>query len=104
MRDAHDILSRRLRAYFDAHGLALLLCSSRSERWASATFSGARHQFGFAIEDATDDMRDRLSRAGAALGEADMPLPGHILADIGFVPSGGTPGCFEIEALTVEAA
>ncbi|MCJ8159370.1 hypothetical protein [Sphingomonas sp. LaA6.9] len=104
MRDAHGILTRRLQAWLGTHGLAPMLCSSHSEQWASATFSGARHQFGFAIDPETDDARTRLERAGAAIRDADFLLPGHILADIGLVPSLEAPTHFAIEALTVEAA
>lgn len=103
MSDAHKILTRRLCAYFDAHGLAAQLASSRSEHWASATFSGARHRFMFQLDDDGMDAQQRLENAGAAIPETEFALPGHIVADIAFASFAETPAAFAIEALTVEA-
>lgn len=103
MSDPHRMLTRRLRAYLDSHGLAPRLSASRSRNWASATFSGARHHFAFALDDDGAETRQRLVDAGAAIPEADIALPGHIVADISLAAD--TEGSrFTIEALTVEAA
>jgi hypothetical protein len=74
----------------------------QSRSWASATFTGARHQLAFRLEG---------KGAGAAaerflgrLEATEFELRGHILADISLISEERRPGCAEIrlEALTVE--
>lgn len=103
MSDPHRMLTRLLRAYLDSHGLDPQLSASHSRDWASATFSGARHHFMFALDDDGAELRRRLAQAGAAIPEADIMLPGHIVADISLAAD-AEGRAFTIEALTVEAA
>lgn len=68
--------------------------------WASATFAGARHRI--TLEAAsTEAFNDWL----AHLDEADLPVPGHLVADIAIaaVRCTGKVAEADIEALTVEA-
>lgn len=81
-------------------GLAAELQESRSERWASATFTGARHRFHFSAIGA--GAITGLERMGQDLGESDFALPDHIVADIALFKRGDGLG-FDVEALTVEA-
>ena len=99
--DPHAGLLRHLRARLAQAGLAAELQSSHSERWASATFTGARHRFHFAAAG----LAEGVQRIAAELGESDLPLPDHIVADIALVPAAPGPDGlhFSVEALTVEA-
>lgn len=70
-----------------------------SSRWASATFSGARHQMTIAaMPDAA------LDRWLAALPDADFSLRGHLVADLAVTAVRHAPARVEIdlEILTVE--
>ena len=75
-----------------------------STGWASATFSGARHQLRAIVEGpgAVGAAADFL----AVISELELPIPGHIVADIALVAEergdGGTYACLELEALTIE--
>ena len=68
-------------------------------RWASATFTGARHTITF-----TATPSPALDRWLAELPEADLLLRGHLVADI--VVAGLTRAAdgveIELEALTIE--
>ncbi len=98
MADPHGGLLRALDVRFRAAGIAPMLESSRSERWASSTFAGARHSFNFiCARDAGGDGIDALARE---LDEAEINLPDHLVADIALSP--GDAG-FTVDALTVEA-
>ena len=88
--DAHRLLLRDLLARLpDA-----ALLSSRSEPWASVTFSGTRHVVAL-------DLRDRTAANGfaAAASEIEFALRGHIVIDIVVRADDGR---LAIEALTVE--
>jgi hypothetical protein len=82
--DPHRALIRALAARYPG----LLILTSATEPWASATFTGARHRL--------------LCAAGVDLTgaeEAELPLPNHIVADLSCETSAnGTV----IEALTIE--
>ena len=67
----------------------LLVLASTSEPWASATFTGARHEL-------RCDLGVNLNGAE----EADLPLPGHLVADLSWRVEGTG---LVIEALTIEA-
>ena len=103
--DAHAGLLRHLQARLARAGLAAELQASHSERWASATFTGARHRFHFAAAGLAESVDARIARVAAELGEHDLPLPDHIVADIALLPHSTEPDGmrFEVEALTVEA-
>ncbi|MDB5668966.1 MAG: hypothetical protein JWL74_1916 [Alphaproteobacteria bacterium] len=72
--------------------------------WASVTFTGARHRLRLTLEGegAVGAAADFL----AALPELDLPIPGHIVADIALVAEergdDGRYAALELEALTIE--
>lgn len=79
--------------------------SAGHKRWASATFSGARHHYTVCLSgEAANDVADK---ATAALIREDFAIAGHIVADLAVTGRrAGQSGTVEIEleALTVEAA
>lgn len=97
--DAGTLLLRALRRDAAACGCAVDAEIAASTRWASATFTGARHRLML------------CGAAGAALDawlaglpEADLPLRRHLVADVAVlaVRRGGERVSAEVEALTVE--
>lgn len=72
-----------------------------SHRWASATFTGARHQVRFT---AADDAA--LARWLDEAPGADLPTRGHLVADLVVVASERSDGRTRVtlEALTLEEA
>lgn len=96
-------LARVIGATFGTfHGLVTVDPIARTE-WASITFTGARHR-----------LRVRLEGQGAVgaaadflhtMHDIDLPLPGHIVADLALVSEerrdGGDYACLELEALTI---
>lgn len=97
--DAGVLLERRLRQSALVAGCAVTILKADWERWASATFTGARHQVTLS------------SSAGAALdawlaglSEVDLPLNGHLVADVVVrsVERAGETAVVTMEALTVE--
>jgi hypothetical protein len=96
---AGDELRRALRAEF----VQLAIESLASRSWASVTFSGARHRLVLRFEG-----EDAAAAADAfldGLGEREVVLRGHILADIALVTDERERGMarLTVEALTVEA-
>ncbi|HEX8400675.1 MAG TPA: hypothetical protein VF628_03135 [Allosphingosinicella sp.] len=73
-----------------------------SEDWASLTFSGARHEMLLRLEGADADRA--ADRFLADLDSAEIPLRGHLLADIATTSRERIGDAVEIglEALTVE--
>jgi hypothetical protein len=75
-----------------------------STAWASITFTGARHSLRAVVEGpgAVGAAADFL----ASVEELDLPIPGHIVADICLVAQergdGGGYAYLELEALTIE--
>jgi len=75
-----------------------------SRSWASATFTGARHEIAFRLEGlGASEAADMFL---ANLGEAEFELRGHIVADIALLSEerfdGGAVVRIRFEALTVE--
>lgn len=72
--------------------------------WASVTFTGARHRLRVALdgEGAVGAAADFLDK----LPDLDLPIPGHIVADIALVAEergdNGRYAVLELEALTIE--
>jgi hypothetical protein len=72
--------------------------------WASVTFTGARHRLRVTLEGegAVGAAADFLER----LPDLDLPMPGHIVADIALVAEerrdSGRYAALELEALTIE--
>lgn len=83
--DPHRALIRA----FTARYPGLLVLASRSEPWASVTFTGARHELTCA---------SGVDLAG--IEDEEFSLPGHIVADVRATRAG--PHVM-IEALTIEA-
>jgi len=82
--DPHRALIRVLTARYP--GLSVL--DSRSEPWASVTFTGARHVLTCAAGPELQGIE-----------EADLPLPGHVVADVTARPD---KDIILIEALTIQ--
>lgn len=104
--DATTALLRGLRACF-GEDEALHFEEIRSRTWASATFTGARHEITMRL--AGPDAPASAARFVATLGEREFDLRGHVVADIASVSSAPAPGAegetamrLTIEALTVE--
>jgi hypothetical protein len=97
--DAATLLERALLKDAARAGCPVLRLTADWDRWASATFNGARHRLTLRAPRSA-----AIDRWIAALPEADLPLCGHLVADIEAVARrdhGGTIE-FDLEALTVE--
>lgn len=97
--DVGVLLERRLVAHAAAAGCTLAVVEAAWVRWASATFTGARHTL-------TVSGADDRALAGwlAALPEAELPLAGHLVADIVVAGLARADGRLTaaLEALTLE--
>lgn len=97
--DAATLLVRRLLASALAAGCPMTLDELESVRWASATFTGARHRIQLRGPDgaASSDWE-------AGLAEAELPIAGHLVADLSVVRVTRQDGEVRlwVEALTVE--
>lgn len=91
MRDAHGLLIRALERAADG----LTICSAVTRSWASATFTGGRHEFIVMLttEDGTAKLQEELA-------EIEFTLPGHLVADI--VATAIDSLTLRVEALTIE--
>ncbi len=80
-------------------GLTIAVERASATRWASATFTGARHQLVVIA-----DNEPGAWRWVAGLPEADLPVRGHLVADLvaNTVAHDGSRFTATIEALTVE--
>ena len=91
---------RRLCAALLRHIPAARLVKARERPWASITFAGARHWLTVLVPSdlAAEIVRD--------LPEADLPLVGHIVADLAIMRQTPQSGSIALvlEALTVEAS
>jgi len=92
--DAAALLERRLRIAAEAAGVAIAIVDSAWTPWASATFNGARHRLSLWSEDAG------FASWLATLPDADLPLRGHLVADL--VVANADESTATIEVLTVE--
>ena len=100
VNDATTALLRAISVNFV--NFAFVVEEIKSRSWASATFTGARHELGFRItgegaEAAAQGFCDRL-------GAREFELRGHILADISLLNNEplSDGARIRIEALTVE--
>jgi hypothetical protein len=75
---------------------------TRSRRWASVTFQGARHEIAFRVEG--DGAEAAAGRFLSGLDARSFELRGHLVADLSLVAAERRPGLARIrlEALTVE--
>lgn len=92
--DATTLLERRLRIAAEAAGVSIEIVASESTPWASATFNGARHHLTLNSDDAG------FAQWLATLPDADLPLRGHLVADLIVMGMAGRTAT--IEVLTVE--
>jgi hypothetical protein len=101
-RDATTALLRAIGVTFVTFGFTVEEISSRS--WASATFTGARHELTFRIEG--DGAKAAADAFLAGLSAAEFQLRGHIMADIALLWEERVDGedsvRVSLEALTVE--
>lgn len=96
--DAAKVLRRALERHAERCGLSLSWHVTESRRWASATFVGACHRMALAIEGPGSDAWI------AGLDEVDLPLRGHLVADLIVATTVRTDvgADIGIEVLTVE--
>lgn len=78
--DADARLRRALAVSAGAAQIDLAIVRSAATRWASATFTGARHELELA-----GTASDAAERWLAELPEAELPLAGHLVADLKIV-------------------
>ncbi len=99
--DAATLLERRLVASAAAAGCAIAVVSTDWTPWASATFNGACHELRIALP-----ARAAAEAWLADLPEADLPLAGHLVADIAVVSADRSNAGIDarIEALSVAVA
>lgn len=97
--DAAALLARAVIASAARGRCAVTVAASDSVPWASATFAGARHSL--TLSAAPGPVLDAWL---AALPEADLPIAGHLVADIVVIDVAREPGAatVAVEALTVE--
>lgn len=98
--DVGTLLWRAIERDADARGCAVRIVTSEATRWASATFSGARHRLTLEGPATTG-----FAAWVGGLPELDLPLRGHLVADlatIGLVTEADR-ATVSIEVLTVEA-
>lgn len=97
--DAATLLRRALTQHAEHCGVRLEYHATHAERWASATFVGAQHQLGLTVTGTG------LAAWIAALDEVDLPLRGHLVADliVTTVTYADDRADIAIEVLTVEA-
>ena len=97
--DADTLLLRRLEADSLRAGCPARVIDSTWTRWASATFTGARHELSLEAPESA-----ALDAWLNGLPETDLPLRRHLVADIvvtGISRAGGV-ATVALEALTVE--
>ncbi|TPG46970.1 hypothetical protein [Sphingomonas glacialis] len=97
--DSATLLQRALERSADAAGCAAVVCVLETTRWASATFVGARHRIALTLRDDPPSMIWL-----AALGEAELAMRGHLVADIATLSVTRRDGeaIVALETLTVE--
>lgn len=97
--DAGTLVRRAIERDARLAECAVTLTLDESTRWASATFVGARHRLSL---DGPDDAAFAHWLAG--LPEADLPIRGHLVADLAIVSATRAAGraTARMEALTVQ--
>jgi hypothetical protein len=104
--DAAEALARSLRGQFAGFAGAVEIDEIASRRWASITFTGARHRLSLRL--AGPGARAAADAFLDELGEREFELKGHVVADIALkdkvVEEGEEAVRLTLEALTVEAS
>lgn len=82
-------------------GATITIASHAASEWRSATFNGARH-----VVEASGADSDALDAWLAALEEAELAVPGHMVAElkIGARDHVGRDARFRVEGVTVAMA
>ncbi|UVO51910.1 hypothetical protein M0208_15840 [Sphingomonas sp. SUN019] len=95
------LLERAIAASATAYGITITFDATHMTAWESATFSGARH-----VLEAHATAAKAIDTWLAQLPEADLPLHGHLVADLAIIATArdGAGHRFTIEALTVVAS
>lgn len=103
-RSTGDRLARVVTANIGTFGGSIRVEPFEQTGWASVTFTGARHRLRVTL--AGDGAVGAAADFLAQLPDLDLPLPGHIVADIALVAErrddGGRYAELELEALTIE--
>ena len=96
--DAATLLRRALERSADAAGVRVTVDAVRSDPWASATFTGARHTLDLIVAGSA------ALRWLADLPEVELAMRGHLCADLVVVRTevGSDATTARVEALTVE--
>ena len=97
--DPGTALVRALEASARRAGCPVRMSASDWTRWASATFTGARHEVTVEADES-----GALDTWLTELPEAELPIRGHLVADIivSSVRRGNGVATIRLEALTVE--
>lgn len=97
--DVGTLLARALTASAAAGGCPVTVAAADWSRWASATFTGARHSIELSAAPSP-----ALIAWIAALPEAELVLRGHLVADLSVVAVRHADAgiTIELEILTVE--
>jgi GNAT superfamily N-acetyltransferase len=97
--DPGTALVRALEANARRAGCPVRMSASDWTRWASATFTGARHELTVEADES-----GALDNWLTELPEAELPIRGHLVADIivASVRRGEGVATILLEALTVE--
>lgn len=98
--DPGQKLDRALPGLLVPFGIATI-ASHEMTGWASATFAGLRHRIRLMLQG--DATIPDMAALAALLADADVPIPGHLVADIALVDHCrcGPRIMLEIEALTL---
>ncbi len=96
--DCHTQLVAALTGLFAPKAVDLL--SEEEVKWASITFSGARHRLHF--QTIGSEAKGLIASISARLAEMEFDLRGHIVADVAVISQSVRE--LTLEALTVEAA
>lgn len=83
---------------------ALTLEHSETRPWQSLLYDGARHHIRIALSGPEADQA--IEQIRGALGEADFPIPGHLVADLRLsaVDREGDARMVSVDALTIRYA
>jgi hypothetical protein len=97
--DAGTALVRAIEASAKRAGCTVRMKASDWTRWASATFTGARHELSLEADES-----GALDGWLAELPEAELPIRGHLVADVvvSSVRRAEGVATIRLEALTVE--
>ena len=97
--DADTLVTRAILASAATHGVPLRATDGEWRRWASATFTGARHRMLFEAAPGA-----ALDRWLLLLPDTELPLRGHLVADIAVTARQDHADhvAIAVEALTVE--